>query len=40
VSLSYISNVTGNLLDIKKIITMSHQFGEKVLIDAAQAAPI
>jgi len=38
VSLSHVSNVTGNIFDIKKIIEMSHQYGAKVLIDAAQSA--
>lgn len=39
VSLSFASNVTGNIFDIKKIIALAHDFGAKVLIDAAQAAP-
>jgi len=39
VSLSYVSNVTGNILDIKEVIRISHQYGAKVLIDAAQSAP-
>jgi len=39
VSLSHMSNVTGNILDIKKVIQLSHQYGAKVLIDAAQSAP-
>ena len=39
VSLSFASNVTGNIFDIRKVISLSHDFGAKVLIDAAQAAP-
>ncbi|MGJ8682226.1 aminotransferase class V-fold PLP-dependent enzyme [Paraglaciecola sp.] len=39
VSLSHISNVTGNILDIKKICELAHSFNAKVLIDAAQSAP-
>lgn len=39
ISLSFASNVTGNIFDIKKIIALAHDFGAKVLIDAAQAAP-
>jgi cysteine desulfurase/selenocysteine lyase len=38
VSLSHVSNVTGNILDIKEVIEISHQYGAKVLIDAAQSA--
>jgi len=38
VSLSHVSNVTGNIFDIKEIIKISHQHGAKVMIDAAQSA--
>jgi len=39
VSLSYVSNVTGNIIDIREVIRLSHKYGAKVLIDAAQSAP-
>lgn len=39
VSLAHISNVTGTLNPIEKIIALSHERGSKVLIDGAQSAP-
>ncbi len=37
VSIGYISNVTGTINDVEKIIEISHDFGALVFIDAAQA---
>lgn len=39
ISLSQISNVTGNIVDIKAVSVLAHQYGAKVLVDAAQSAP-
>lgn len=39
VALSHVSNAIGTINPIKKITQMAHQFGAKVLIDGAQAAP-
>ncbi|NNM43034.1 MAG: SufS family cysteine desulfurase [Chlamydiae bacterium] len=38
VSIAHISNVTGTIHPIKKIIAMAHKVGAKVFIDAAQSA--
>ncbi len=37
VAIAHVSNVTGTVHPIKKIISLSHEFGAKVLIDAAQS---
>jgi cysteine desulfurase/selenocysteine lyase len=39
VSLTHASNVTGFMLDLKKLVNMSHAAGAKVMIDAAQSLP-
>ena len=39
VSMVHASNVTGAMLDLKRLIEMSHAAGAKVLIDAAQSIP-
>ena len=39
VSLTHVSNVLGTINPINKIIKASHDFGAKVLIDAAQSVP-
>lgn len=39
VSVGYISNAIGTINPVKSIIEKAHQFGAKVLIDAAQALP-
>jgi cysteine desulfurase/selenocysteine lyase len=39
VSLTHASNVTGYMLDLEKLVTMSHAAGAKVMIDAAQSIP-
>ena len=39
VSVAYVSNAFGTINPVKKIITKAHQFGAKVLLDAAQAIP-
>lgn len=39
VSLAHISNVTGTLHPIKKVIDMAHAYGAKVCLDGAQSAP-
>ncbi|GAA6204823.1 cysteine desulfurase [Thalassotalea sp. SU-HH00458] len=39
VSLAHASNITGYMIDLKKLVDMSHAFGAKVMIDAAQSAP-
>lgn len=38
VAISQMSNVTGTINDLEKIIEKAHQFGAKVLVDGAQAA--
>ena len=37
VAISHISNTTGYEIDLKKVITKAHQYGAKVLVDAAQS---
>lgn len=39
VSIAYTSNLTGETLPAKEIVKAAHQYGARVLIDAAQAAP-
>jgi cysteine desulfurase/selenocysteine lyase len=39
VAVGHISNALGTINPIKTIITMAHEYGAKVLIDGAQAAP-
>ena len=39
VSIAHVSNVTGNVHDVKGIVQLAHQYGAKVVIDAAQSAP-
>ncbi len=39
ISIAHISNVTGTIHPIKKIISMARKVGAKVFIDAAQSAP-
>jgi cysteine desulfurase/selenocysteine lyase len=39
VSLAHISNVTGNMIDVEKVVVIAKQYGAKVMIDAAQSAP-
>jgi cysteine desulfurase/selenocysteine lyase len=39
VSMGYTSNVTGYTIPAKDIIRIAHQFGARVLLDAAQAVP-
>lgn len=39
VALSQASNVTGNSINIKKIVELAHAYGVPVAIDAAQSAP-
>jgi len=39
VALNYVSNVMGYIAPIKEIITLAHQYGAVVSVDAAQAAP-
>lgn len=38
VSLCHVSNVTGVILDVKRVTELAHQYGAKTLIDAAQSA--
>ncbi len=38
VSLAYMTNTTGEIYPVKKLIALAHQQGAKVLLDAAQAA--
>ena len=39
VALTYVSNVMGYKTPIEEIIPLAHQFGARVVVDAAQAAP-
>ncbi|MGK0306703.1 MAG: cysteine desulfurase/selenocysteine lyase [Gammaproteobacteria bacterium] len=39
ISLAHISNVTGNMIDVEKVVAIAKQYGAKVMIDAAQSAP-
>ncbi len=39
VAITYVSNVLGSVNDISKISKLAHQYGAKVVCDAAQAAP-
>jgi cysteine desulfurase/selenocysteine lyase len=39
ISLAHISNVTGNMIDVVKVVAIAKQYGAKVMIDAAQSAP-
>jgi cysteine desulfurase/selenocysteine lyase len=39
ISLAHISNVTGNMIDLEKVVAIAKQYGAKVMIDAAQSAP-
>jgi cysteine desulfurase/selenocysteine lyase len=39
VSLTHASNVTGYMLDLKRLVNMSHAAGAKVMIDGAQSLP-
>ena len=39
VALTYVSNVMGYVTPLEHIIPLAHQFGAKVVVDAAQAAP-
>ena len=39
VSITYASNTLGTINPVKEVISLSHEQGAKVLIDAAQAAP-
>jgi cysteine desulfurase/selenocysteine lyase len=39
VAITYVSNALGSINPIKKMIAMAHEYGAKVLIDGAQAAP-
>ena len=39
VALNYISNTMGNIAPIKEIAALAHQYGAKIIVDAAQAAP-
>ena len=39
VSMGYTSNIIGNTIPAKEIISLAHKSGVKVLLDAAQAAP-
>lgn len=39
VAASYVSNSLGTITPIKDIVAMAHQYGAKVLVDAAQAVP-
>ena len=37
IALSYVSNVLGYIVDIKKVVAIAHKHGIKVIVDAAQA---
>ncbi|MGB1247514.1 MAG: aminotransferase class V-fold PLP-dependent enzyme [Chitinophagales bacterium] len=39
VAVNYVSNAVGTINPVKKIITKAHEYGAKVLLDAAQATP-
>lgn len=39
VAAAYVSNSLGTITPIKEIVAMAHQYGVKVLVDAAQAVP-
>lgn len=39
VSLAHISNVTGNMIEVEKVVAIAKQHGAKVMLDAAQSAP-
>lgn len=39
VATAYVSNTLGTITPIKEIVTIAHQYGAKVLVDAAQAVP-
>ena len=39
VAVTHISNVLGTTNDVKKITTLAHEVGARVLVDAAQSAP-
>src|SRR5437762_13201994 len=39
VAVTYISNVTGTLLPIERIVQLAHAKGAKVLVDGCQAVP-
>jgi cysteine desulfurase/selenocysteine lyase len=39
VATAYVSNSLGTITPIKEIVAMAHQYGVKVLVDAAQAVP-
>jgi phenylacetate-coenzyme A ligase PaaK-like adenylate-forming protein len=39
ISLAHISNVTGNMIDVEKVVAIAKQYGAKVMLDAAQSAP-
>lgn len=39
VAVSYVSNSLGTITPVKEIVAMAHQYGAKVLVDAAQAVP-
>ena len=39
VAITYVSNVMGYLTPIKEIISLAHEVGAKVIVDAAQAVP-
>lgn len=39
VALTHISNVTGNMIDAKELISEAHKMGATVILDSAQAVP-
>ena len=39
VGMTHVSNSLGTIVDIKKVITMAHDAGAKVLVDGCQAVP-
>lgn len=39
ISLSQVSNVTGNTVNIKEVVEIAHAYGVHVAVDAAQSAP-